>query len=122
MDEISNHDDQTKLTPRENELSDLISKSKSIRAIASDIDGTLLSFNQSLHPKTYSSLLKAIQTHSSFITTTNNANTNTSHENKPFYFFPATGKSRAGAYSSLGLEIPTLFETNSNLSLISKHL
>lgn len=78
---------------------DLLEKSKSITTIASDIDGTLLSSKQTLHPITRDAIKRAVELSS----TMNN-------ESPLKYFFPATGKSRAGAYSSLGSEITTLFD------------
>lgn len=86
---------------------DLQSKSKRIRAIASDVDGTLLSSTQTLHPRTRVAIHKAVELASTYTPSS-------SHSQDAFFFFPATGKSRKGALSSLGVEISTLF-TQSNI-------
>ena len=78
-----------------------------IRAIATDVDGTLLA-GQYIHPTTEEALLKAF----------NMAYNNTSSTdddiiptNKIQHFFPATGKSRLGAVGSLGSIIgPLLYQ------------
>jgi Cof subfamily protein (haloacid dehalogenase superfamily) len=63
-----------------------------IRAIACDIDGTLLSADHVLHPRTLSAVKRAVEAAAS--------------TTEPLqHFFPATGKSRAGALASLGTEI-----------------
>lgn len=67
----------------------------SIRAIACDIDGTLLSAEHVLHPRTRDAVKRAVEAASSSTETLQ-------------YFFPATGKSRAGAFASLGTEISTI--------------
>lgn len=69
-------------------------KKPSIRAIATDVDGTLLS-GQYLHPTTQEALLKAIEVSSS-------SDGDSSGSQKIQHFFPATGKSRRGAAISLG--------------------
>ncbi|KAL9184150.1 hypothetical protein ACHAXT_002236 [Thalassiosira profunda] len=66
-------------------------KKPGIRAIATDVDGTLLA-GQDLHPTTLEAVLKAIKL-------------SESSSSKIQQFFPATGKSRKGAMISLG---PTL--------------
>jgi len=68
-----------------------------IRAIASDIDGTILTKKQTVHPRTRLAICKAIKS---------------GGENGIDYFFPATGKSRKGALDSLGIEIGNLIEQN----------
>eukprot|EP00579_Thalassiosira_antarctica_P026273 CAMPEP_0202007956 /NCGR_PEP_ID=MMETSP0905-20130828/12296_1 /ASSEMBLY_ACC=CAM_ASM_000554 /TAXON_ID=420261 /ORGANISM="Thalassiosira antarctica, Strain CCMP982" /LENGTH=478 /DNA_ID=CAMNT_0048565999 /DNA_START=16 /DNA_END=1452 /DNA_ORIENTATION=- len=74
-------------------------KKPSIRAIATDVDGTLLS-GQYLHPRTQEAILKAID----------QAYTSTEKQ-KIQHFFPATGKSRKGAEISLGPIIgPLLYQ------------
>ena len=74
-------------------------KKPSIRAIASDVDGTLLSSGQELHPITLDAVLKAIYQSKS------------DKEEKIQHFFAATGKSRAGAAGSLGPIIgPLLYQ------------
>jgi Cof subfamily protein (haloacid dehalogenase superfamily) len=68
-----------------------------IKAIATDVDGTLLSSDQTLHPRTQKAIQEAIyRTFSPFDTLQ--------------WFFPATGKSRAGALNSVGPEIARLFK------------
>ena len=80
--------------------SDLKKKSEGIRAIASDIDGTILSSDQSVHPITRDYIYQAIEK-------------SLSDTSPSFYFFPATGKSRKGALSSLGMDISSrLIEAN----------
>ena len=69
---------------------------RKIRAIASDVDGTLLSSRQTLHPRTRMAVKRALQL---------------AKENESFHFFPATGKTRKGALDSLGIEIGTLIAT-----------
>ena len=71
---------------------------RKVRAIASDIDGTLLSSRQTLHPRTRMAVKRALELSSS--------------EGEDFVFFPATGKSRKGALDSLGIEIGTLIATS----------
>jgi Cof subfamily protein (haloacid dehalogenase superfamily) len=66
-------------------------KKPMITAIATDVDGTLLSAGQELHPITREAVLKAID-----------QSYNSSNANKIKHFFPATGKSRQGAMGSLG--------------------
>jgi Cof subfamily protein (haloacid dehalogenase superfamily) len=74
-------------------------KKPTIRAIASDVDGTLLSSGQELHPITLDAVLKAIDQSKS------------STQKKIHHFFAATGKSRAGAAGSLGPIIgPLLYQ------------
>lgn len=66
-----------------------------IRAIASDVDGTLISVEHSFHPRTREAVKRAVEAASS--------------PTEPLqYFFPATGKSRAGALASMGTEIGNL--------------
>jgi Cof subfamily protein (haloacid dehalogenase superfamily) len=66
-----------------------------IRAIACDIDGTLLSADHVLHPRTLAAVKRAVAAAAS--------------TTEPLqHFFPATGKSRAGALASLGTEISTI--------------
>ena len=69
---------------------------RKIRAIASDVDGTLLSSRQTLHPRTRMAVKRALQL---------------SKEDDDFHFFPATGKTRKGALDSLGIEVGTLIAT-----------
>lgn len=68
-----------------------------IRAIASDVDGTLLSSNHDLHPRTLAAIQKAVAA----------ANSPT-HSLQ--YFILATGKSRPGAMASLGKEAASLLD------------
>ena len=74
-------------------------KKKLITAIATDVDGTLLSAGQDLHPITREAVLKAID-----------QCYNSSSPNKIKHFFPATGKSRLGAIRSLGDVVGPLLE------------
>lgn len=64
-------------------------KMKNICVIASDVDGTLLTSNQGIHPRTRMAIRRAIFD---------------DNENDVL-FFPATGKSRKGAMDSLGVEV-----------------
>ena len=73
-------------------------KIQRIRAIASDVDGTLLSSRQTLHPRTKLAVKYAIEL--------------ASKKKDLDYFFLATGKSRKGALTSLGLEIKDLINAN----------
>lgn len=74
-----------------------------IRAIATDVDGTLLA-GQYMHPTTEEALLKAFNM-------AYNETSNTETTNKIQHFFPATGKSRLGAVESLGPNIgPLLYQ------------
>ncbi|KAL7442271.1 hypothetical protein ACHAXH_007803 [Discostella pseudostelligera] len=68
----------------------------SIRAIATDVDGTLLS-GQYMHPITQDAILRGIQ--QAYDKSSGGSSSNT---NKIQHFFPATGKSRKGAMDSLG--------------------
>ena len=71
-----------------------------ITAIATDVDGTLLSGGQQLHPTTRDAVIKAF-----------NLCYNDSNNNKIKHFFPATGKSRKGAIRSLGEDVgPLLYQ------------
>mmetsp|Transcript_30299 Transcript_30299/g.87372 ORF Transcript_30299/g.87372 Transcript_30299/m.87372 type:complete len:442 (-) Transcript_30299:67-1392(-) len=74
---------------------DIKERATSIKAIASDVDGTLIGSDQSFHPRTKEAIKKAVQ--ASF-----------SPMEGLKYFFPATGKTRAGAFNSLGPEISVL--------------
>lgn len=68
---------------------------KRIRAIASDIDGTILAKDQTIHPRTRNAIIKAIES-------------SQGTDKKIKYFFPATGKSRKGALDSIGPEIGSM--------------
>ena len=68
-----------------------------IRAIASDVDGTLLCSDHSIHPTTEQAIMEALKTASSPVQSLK-------------YFFPATGKSRAGALASLGPKLGNLLK------------
>lgn len=78
-------------------LSDFKRILPNIRAIASDVDGTLLSSDHSLHPFTKQAIKNAIE-----------AAFSPMHPLQ--YFFPATGKTRAGALGSLGPEMQALLQ------------
>lgn len=71
---------------------DMRARVRKIRAIASDVDGTILSHDQTIHPRTRLALIKSIKSA-------------TSKNGKIQHFFPATGKSRKGALDSIGVEI-----------------
>ena len=73
-------------------------RSSQIRAIASDVDGTILSSKMTIHPRTRLAITNAIKSSST--------------GGRIQYFFPATGKSRKGALDSLGFEIGGLIEDN----------
>ncbi|KAG7356105.1 HAD-like domain containing protein [Nitzschia inconspicua] len=75
--------------------SDIVEKMKGIRAIASDVDGTITGSDQSVHPKTQSAIQRAVEASYSPI-----------HQLKTF--FPATGKSKAGAMASLPSDLASL--------------
>jgi Cof subfamily protein (haloacid dehalogenase superfamily) len=75
--------------------SEVMEKCKNIRAIASDVDGTITGSDQSVHPKTQSAIQRAVE-----------ASYSTSH--KLQVFFPATGKSKAGALASLPPKLASL--------------
>ena len=66
-----------------------------IKAIASDIDGTIIGSDQKIHPKTEQAILRAQSL---------SVQSNSTLE----YVFPATGKSRWGAMNSLGPELSFL--------------
>ena len=88
--------------------SEMKQKINQIRAIASDIDGTILSKRQTIHPKTRMAIQKAI--HLSMESDSKPKSSKTID-----YFFPATGKSRKGALDSLSnasIEIGSLIEHN----------
>eukprot|EP00979_Chaetoceros_neogracilis_P008053 scaffold1768_cov275-Chaetoceros_neogracile.AAC.3 len=70
---------------------ELKKKSSQIRAIASDVDGTILTSKMTVHPRTRLAIINAIKS--------------ASKGGNIQYFFPATGKSRKGALDSLGFEI-----------------
>eukprot|EP00978_Attheya_sp_CCMP212_P025181 scaffold80535_cov48-Attheya_sp.AAC.2 len=74
----------------------ILKKVSNIRCIASDVDGTILSKEQSLHPRTGKAIKDAIA-----MAVASSADNN-NDGNKICYFFPATGKSRKGALDSLG--------------------
>jgi Cof subfamily protein (haloacid dehalogenase superfamily) len=73
-----------------------------IKAVASDIDGTIIGSDQKIHPKTK----HAIQRAAAQIAAQSNANSTSSSKLK--WIFPATGKSRWGAMNSLGPELSFL--------------
>jgi Cof subfamily protein (haloacid dehalogenase superfamily) len=60
------------------------------------VDGTLLTSKQTIHPRTKQALVRAIQS--------------SKNNKKISHFFPATGKSRKGAFYSLGAEIAALLD------------
>jgi Cof subfamily protein (haloacid dehalogenase superfamily) len=68
-----------------------------IRAIASDVDGTLLGSDHTLHPITEQAIINAVE-----------ASYSPMHPLQ--YFFPATGKTRPGALGSLGPKMKALLQ------------
>ena len=64
-----------------------------IIAVASDVDGTIVGFDQTIHPRTVDSIKAAISQKSS---------------SELKWIFPATGKTRWGARNSLGPELACL--------------
>ena len=89
--------------------SELKERSKQIRAIASDVDGTILTKHMSIHPRTRLALIRAIDSANKY---KDAVAKNESGDNYLKYFFPATGKSRKGCLDSLGIEIGSLIEEN----------
>jgi len=77
---------------------ELKERSSQIRAIASDVDGTILTSKMTVHPRTRLAIVNAIKS--------------ASNGGDIQHFFPATGKSRKGALDSLGFEIGALIEEN----------
>jgi Cof subfamily protein (haloacid dehalogenase superfamily) len=66
-----------------------------IRAIACDVDGTLISADYGFHPRTAQAVKRAVAA--------------AADSTEPLqYFFPATGKSRAGALASMGTEMAAI--------------
>ncbi|KAL7573208.1 hypothetical protein ACA910_018862 [Epithemia clementina (nom. ined.)] len=106
-----------------NTTNNLRQRLSKIRAIASDVDGTLLNHNLTLHPMTRQAIQDAVAAmpqnkDDAFQNHGNNGNpkkkknnnNNNDHGNDeprpPFVaFFPATGKTRAGALHSLGPDV-----------------
>jgi Cof subfamily protein (haloacid dehalogenase superfamily) len=73
-------------------------KLKNIRAIASDVDGTLLTSNHTMHPRTASALLQILQ--------------QVQDPSSPLqFFFLATGKTRPGAWHHMPPELQLLLQT-----------
>jgi Cof subfamily protein (haloacid dehalogenase superfamily) len=70
-------------------------KMNNIVAIASDVDGTIIGSDQRVHPRTIHAIKRAVE-----------ASTDPTKSLR--FFFPATGKSRAGALNSLGPELASL--------------
>lgn len=68
----------------------MLKKIANIRVIASDVDGTLVTSKQSIHPRSRQAVLRAVKS--------------------PKEFFLATGKSRKGALNSLGIELANLLK------------
>jgi Cof subfamily protein (haloacid dehalogenase superfamily) len=75
-------------------------KVKDIIAIASDVDGTLLTTQHKVHPRTEHAIRQAVQDV--------NSSANDDCRGRLQYFFPATGKTRKGALDSLGTELKEL--------------
>ena len=75
-----------------------------VRAIASDVDGTLLTSQMTLHPRTKQAIQRAVAAAES--------------PSDPLqFFFLATGKSRKGALSSLGPDISELLSNSPGVFL-----
>jgi Cof subfamily protein (haloacid dehalogenase superfamily) len=74
---------------------DIRQKMTHITAIASDVDGTLLNSDYTMHPRTKSAITKAVESAFSPI-------------GKLQWFFPATGKTRWGALNSMGPEVAAI--------------
>jgi Cof subfamily protein (haloacid dehalogenase superfamily) len=74
---------------------DIRQKMTYITAIASDVDGTLLSSDYTMHPRTKSAVKKAVESAFSPI-------------GKLQWFFPATGKTRWGMLNSVGPEVAAI--------------
>lgn len=72
-------------------------RSRKIKAIASDVDGTLIGSDQKVHPRTKAAIQKAVE--SAF-----------SPMESLQWFFPATGKTRTGAMNSLGPDLAPLIQ------------
>lgn len=79
---------------------DMKQRMTKIRAIASDVDGTILTSKMTIHPRTRLAITRAIKM------------AGTGSDAKIQHFFPATGKSRKGALDSLGIEVGNLIEQN----------
>jgi len=80
-------------------------KAKHIRAIASDVDGTLLTSEQTIHPTTLAAVVRAIEESTSSSSSSLNSNDELKH------FFLATGKSKKGALDSLNEPIASLVKS-----------
>ena len=76
-------------------------KLRSVTAIASDVDGTLVAEGQVIHPRTADAVRRAIQLCLS-------PDDGAGGGSRLRHFFPATGKTRAGAIASLGPELGDL--------------
>jgi len=89
---------------------DMQSKIRKITTIASDIDGTILTSEQTVHPRTRSAILRAIDIVSPPFSTTPAPTPAPAPEGRNClrHFFLATGKSRHGALAGLGTELSAL--------------
>lgn len=95
MDEMQTSSD-TERRETKPTLDELLSKRRPfVRAIASDVDGTLISGGQSLHPRTLRAASEAVR--QSRLSPEERSETE-----KIEHFLPATGKTRKGAVDSLG--------------------
>lgn len=79
-----------------------------ITTIASDIDGTILTSNQTIHPRTHSAIRRAIDIVSPPKRQTATTTKPTLQRPHLQHFFLATGKSRQGALNSFGSELASL--------------
>lgn len=77
-----------------------------ITAIASDVDGTLLTSRQTMHPRTKRAIQRAMESVQ-----------NSGSTSKIRHFFPATGKSPEGAMGSLGKEVADLLQNSPGVFL-----
>ena len=81
---------------------------RTIRAIASDVDGTLLKSDCTLHSITRAAMLEAIAVAQSSSNDDEDGDETRINNNKTSslqYFFPATGKTRAGVMNSVGPDV-----------------
>ena len=78
---------------------------RKITAVASDLDGTILSSDQSLHPRIESVIRRIIDAVSPLETTEGDGDARALK-----HFFLTTSKSRRGAMDSLGENLAALFK------------
>jgi len=78
-----------------------------IKAVACDIDGTIIGSDHQIHPKTKHAILRAAQHQINPLPSSSNHTTNIDRTRLE-WIFPATGKTRWGAMNSLGPELSFL--------------